>query len=99
MQELSLELIHDWKMGMSVVGNPATSGLWFSRYRMTDLLRPIVGNVCCDTSKFDRSIRQRKLFSAWCERLEWYQLLKRVGIPPEFEEQAIKSEEPSIKSE
>ena len=70
---------------MKVDGDPTTSGMNGSKYTMTDLLRPIMGDSFCDMHYAERDEQEKQRFGEWCERLKWYQLVKRAGITPGFE--------------
>jgi superfamily II DNA helicase RecQ len=72
-------------MKMDVAGDPTTSGADGDSFKMTDLLRPIMGNEFADKPYQDRTDEEKEKFAKWCQALKWYMLLKRAGITPNFE--------------
>jgi hypothetical protein len=72
------------EMDVSVVGDPATSGAQGGNYTMTELLQPIMGKEFTEKPYDQRTEDERQTFHSWCQALNWYQLLKRAGITPEF---------------
>jgi hypothetical protein len=69
--------------GISVVGNPETSGIDGGKFGLTDCIRGIVGDEICD-KKAERSPKETDQFRLWLNRLKWYVCLKRVGFVPSF---------------
>jgi len=39
----------------------------------------------------DRTEEELTLISAWMDRLSWYELFRRTGLPPAFDEPSVKS--------
>lgn len=72
------------EMEESVVGAPATSGVTWDKYTMTDMLQPILGEEFAVKPYDQRTEDERQSFNAWCQALKWYQRLKRAGITPQF---------------
>jgi RecQ family ATP-dependent DNA helicase len=70
--------------GIDVTGNPDTSGLNGDKFLMKDFLRPIVGDRLAELPFTERSESERQEFTAWCDRLKWYMVLRRVGFEPSF---------------
>ena len=70
--------------GIDVTGDPNTSGKNGDMFRMTDVLRPIIGDRVADMSSTGRSETEKKEFSVWCDRLKWYMALRRAGYEPRF---------------
>ncbi|CAJ1943667.1 unnamed protein product [Cylindrotheca closterium] len=70
--------------GLSVVGNPETSGVDGAKFLMTDCLRGIVGDELCDKTFKDRSPEEAEQIRFWMNHLKWYMCLKRVGFVPSF---------------
>ena len=73
------------KMGMSVCGDPSTCGSKGSKFTMTDMLHPIMGDAFAETPYDQRTKEEVISFSKWCSLLKWYMTLKRAGIVPRFE--------------
>jgi superfamily II DNA helicase RecQ len=72
------------EMQMSVTGDPSTSGVDGGAYSMTALLQPIMGKEFTEKPYDQRTDHERQEFNSWCQALQWYQLLKRAGISPQF---------------
>ena len=72
------------EMHMSVTGDPSTSGVDGGAYSMTALLQPIMGKEFTEKPYDQRTDHERQEFNSWCQALQWYQLLKRAGISPQF---------------
>ena len=73
------------EMQMSVTGNPTTSGAEGSTFKLSDILRPIMGNEFADKAYNERTEEEKEKFSHWCQLLKWYMMLKRGGVTPKFE--------------
>jgi hypothetical protein len=71
--------------GMDAAGDPGTSGKDGESFKMTDFLRPIMGDQFADTPYTERSEPDREKFGLWCNRLKWYLAFRRIGYEPEFE--------------
>ena len=69
---------------MDVCGDPTTSGPGGSKFTMTELLRPIMGDAFVDNPKEERTELDKTKFSTWISLLKWYMCLKRAGIIPTF---------------
>ena len=66
-------------------GDPSTSGPHGnSKFTMTEVLRPIMGDAFVDNPKEERTDADKAKFSTWINLLKWYMCLKRVGINPAF---------------
>ena len=72
--------------GMSVVGDPNTSGLGGSKFTLTEFLRPIMGDSFVDTPFTERTVEDKAKFGHWCDMMKWYMALRRVGYEPTFSE-------------
>jgi len=74
--------------GMDVCGNPLTSGPGGDKFTKTECLRPIMGDSYVDTPSDERDTEAKVRFGVWCNRLEWYMMLRRIGYQPTFTGQA-----------
>lgn len=72
--------------GMSVVGDPNTSGPGSSKFTMTEFLRPIMGDAFVDTPYNERTEEDKEKFGHWCNSLKWYMALRRIDYQPTFSE-------------
>jgi ATP-dependent DNA helicase RecQ/Werner syndrome ATP-dependent helicase len=70
--------------GIDVRGDPAHSGVGGGLFRLSDLLRPIMGDEFIDAPKEERSDEDKVKFGQWCNASKWYLALKRAGIEPAF---------------
>jgi hypothetical protein len=70
--------------GMSVCGDPNTSGLGGSKFTINEFLRPIMGDVVVDTPYTDRTEEDKVKHGQWCDKLKWYMALRRVGYEAIF---------------
>lgn len=71
--------------GMSVVGDPMTSGVGGEKFTMTAFLRPIMGDHFLNKPYQQRTPAEKGKFAKWCRLLQWYMALRRVGYEPSFE--------------
>ena len=69
---------------MDVVGDPKTAGIGGDPFRLSDFLRPVVGDSVVDTPAAERSDEQKALLGRWCGLLKWYLTLRRARIEPSF---------------
>jgi hypothetical protein len=69
---------------MSVVGDPLISGLDGGKFLMTEFLRPIMGDNFVATPYNERSNDDKEKFGKWCNALNWYMTLRRIGYQPTF---------------
>lgn len=72
--------------GMSVTGDPKTSGIGGDSFRMTDFLSPIMGEGFASKEYADRTEEENAKFGMWCGLLQWYLTMRRIGYIPEFGE-------------
>ena len=70
---------------MNVTGDPDTSGANGNKFKITDFLCPILGNVFFAKDYNDRTDEEKAMYSKWCGLLRWYMTLCRVGFEPTFE--------------
>lgn len=70
--------------GVDSCGNPLNCGVDGGKFAKTDFLRPIMGDHFIDTPYTERDEEDKTKFSLWCDRLEWYTTLKRIGYQPAF---------------
>ena len=70
--------------GMDVCGDPTTSGPGGSKFTLTEILRPIMGDAFVDNPKEERTDLDKEKFSTWINLLKWYMCLKRAGVNPTF---------------
>jgi len=71
--------------GMNAAGNPDSSGMDGGKFIMTDFLKPIIGSALAEKNYSDRSDAEKEIFSKWCDKLKWYQCLRKVGYKPSFQ--------------
>jgi superfamily II DNA helicase RecQ len=72
---------------MSVIGDPTDSGVNGEAFRMTDMIRPIIG-AAADTPFNERTESDKQLLSYWFDKLKWYMALKRIDYVPTFSSSA-----------
>ncbi|KAG7347820.1 ATP-dependent DNA helicase RecQ [Nitzschia inconspicua] len=68
--------------GTNVLGDPTCSGVGGSKFTMTDLLRPIMGEAFMEIPRDERSVEDCQKYSKWMRLLSWYLLLKRTNVEP-----------------
>jgi RecQ family ATP-dependent DNA helicase len=83
-------------MAMSVTGDPADSGVSGESFKMTDLIRPIIGETLADTPFTERTEADKQLFSYWCDKLKWYMALKRINHVPTFSSGSTLLQAPTV---
>ena len=69
---------------VDVTGNPVNCGVGGAKLTKTEVLRPIMGDAFTDTPYNERAEDEKETFGKWCDALEWYMNLKRIGYTPEF---------------
>ena len=70
--------------GINSCGNPLNCGVDGGKFAKTDFLRPIMGDHFIDTPYTERDEEDKVNFGSWCDRLEWYLTLRRIGHQPTF---------------
>ena len=70
--------------GIDVCGNPVNCGADGGKFTKTEFLRPIMGDSFIDTPYNERDEGEKAKFGLWCDRLEWYLVLRRIGYQPTF---------------
>ena len=70
--------------GMDPVGLPAVSGRDGETFRMTDFLRPIIGDELADKPFGDRTPKDKAELKEWYAALNWYLVFRRIGYEPSF---------------
>lgn len=73
--------------GISVLGDPKTSGKNGEALRLGDFLGPIMGEEFQSKEYSDRTPEEQTEFSRWCVLFKWYSSLIRIGFSPTFESQ------------
>mmetsp|Transcript_14914 Transcript_14914/g.31375 ORF Transcript_14914/g.31375 Transcript_14914/m.31375 type:complete len:1014 (+) Transcript_14914:55-3096(+) len=71
--------------GFDAAGDPTTSGANCGLFRMADFLVPIMGNQFALKGYQDRTFEEKEKFGKWCNLLQWYLALRRIGYMPTFE--------------
>jgi hypothetical protein len=81
------EQLHEAEIftGVDVRGNPVNCGVGGGKLTKTDLLGPIMGPDFMRTPYKELDEEEKAKFGLWCDRLEWYMTLRRIGIVPTFE--------------
>jgi hypothetical protein len=70
--------------GVDVRGNPVICGVGGGKLTKTDILCPIMGSNFTNTPYNERDEEGKAKFGLWCDRLEWYMTLRRIGVEPTF---------------
>ena len=82
-----LPTIHEWnrltfceeETHINVCDDPKTCGVNGTAFSIKDFLLPIMGPSFAGKEFTERTIEEQEKFSKWCNTLNWYLALRRVG--------------------
>eukprot|EP00978_Attheya_sp_CCMP212_P029560 scaffold105351_cov55-Attheya_sp.AAC.2 len=78
--------------GISVTGDPQTSGKNGEGVRMTDFVGPILGEEFMSKEYSERSPKEQADFGTWCALFKWYSTLTRIGYSPTFQAEGAEAD-------